>query len=789
MNILSYLTKGKLHMIEAKHLKTERLPAALVQPAVALKARPFAMDRVRLLDGPMKDAMKLNGEYLQSLEQDRLLRSFRINAKLPAPGVPLGGWEEPNCEIRGHFAGHYLSALALMYAATGDDVYRTRGASMVAELLKCQQAMGGGYLCAFPEKEWDEWEAGTYKWAPWYVVQKMLSGLLDQHEYCGNAKALEMASAIASYFNNRLDRLSDEQIAEALATGKHRQTYGHETGSIVAAFWRLYLAAGDPASRTLALRLEKKPFLSKMDRQEDVLAGRHAVTHINEILGCAAKHEATGDVQQAAIVRFFWHCIVLSRTYATGSSTVNEMWPAPGKLAGTLGRDNQESCITYLMLQLTRRLFTVDPNGTYADFYEKALLNSVLGIQNLRGLPRYYTALATDSRIPESIEYACCAGTGIESFAKLNDSIYFHDDAGIWINLFVASTVEWAEKGVRLEQRTKFPAEGASTLKVAAAQPVEFELRIRVPGWASKGATVKINGTGVETTALPGSYLTLKRLWNDGDAVQISMPMDIRTEPMPEYPEWVAVLYGPVLLAGIFEKDTAGQSAQGSAATLPRVPSSNQVFVGDPTTPNTWLRADAGQPLTFHTVGQRDSMKFIPFNHVRKERYGIYWPVLRPGSESLDQMMDIVRTLGLAIDCIDVGDAVSEKAHDLQGKDTEAGRHLGRPWRHGNWFSYQLKVILDQPTSLYCVYWSADTGGRFDILVDGVKIGEQTLECSRPGKTFFGVTYSLPSEMTKGKNKITVTLQAHPAKKAGALFGIATLKNEQTRLKHESPTK
>jgi len=741
--------------------ESTRAPAAAKGSVVKMALAPFPLHQVRLLEGPCQTAQEANRRYLHLLDSDRLLYTFRVNAGLEAPGEPLGGWEAPNVEVRGHFVGHYLSACALMYASMGDRALKAKADALVAELAKCQRALGGGYLSAFPESYWDRLEAmRNPPWAPYYVIHKIMAGLLDVHVYCGNAQALAVAEGMARYFKRRADKLSPAQMDRLLTV---------EFGGMSEALHDLYSITGNPAQLELAHRFDQAAFLGPLALEHDNLAGLHANTHIPKILGAARRYELTGDARYRTAALYFWDRIANTRSYATGGSNQGEHWGEPGKLARTLASDNQESCTTYNMLKLTRRLFSWTADPAYADYYERAFFNGILGTQQPdSGMLMYFTPLATGHTKQFGTPYDsfwCCYGTAIESFAKLGDSIYFHDDDGIYVNLFIASKVNWAQKGVELEQITRFPEQAGTTLVVHAERPVSLALHIRVPHWTGGGARVKVNGKTAAARPKPASYLVLKRKWRDGDRVELDLPMSLRAEPMPDDPELAAIMYGPLVLAGRTDHVA--------------------FFLGDMANPASWFHPVLGRPLTFRTSGQPTDITFVPLNRIMNERYGVYFVITGEGSLRHRQLLAAQEARrkreARVVDRVVPNDAASEAAHNLQGQNTGSGTLRDKGWRHatdGGWWSWDLKVLPDAPMTLACTYWGDDVAPRtFDIVVDGTVVATYALDRNQPGE-FFEVEHPLPRELTKGKEKAAVRFEAHPGNLAGGCFGCAVLKRE-----------
>ncbi len=612
---------------------------AVGEGAGVQKLQPFDLTQVHLLDQRLTDAQRKDLEYLLSLEPDRLLYAFRKNAGLDAPGTPLGGWEAPTCEVRGHFVGHYVSACALMYANTGDERLLERGNLMVAELAKCQQTLGGGYLSAFPETLWDRLESGkNLPWAPFYTMHKIMAGLYDQHTLCGNAQALDMMKGMAAYFAKRTEKYSHEEWNKVLDKT--------EEGGFCEALWNLYGLTGDPAHRALAEKFEKSSFLDPLARGTDNLTNRHGNTHIPLVVGAMRRYELLGEPRYEYLSEFFWDRVITARSFASGGSTNAEVWGEPFKLANTLSRSNHETCKTYNMLRLTRHLICATADAHYGDYYERAFFNGILGTQEPEsGMLEYY--VPQDSGFQRVFGSACdafwcCTGTGVESYAKLADSIYFHDAGSMYVNLFISSQVVWKEKGITLEQTTGFPKEQGTTLAVHTAKPAEFGISLRIPAWVSAAAQVSVNGTPVETPVEPGTWLSIKRTWKDCDHIRLELPMRLHAWPMPDDPNLVAFMYGPVVLAGIVD-DQPNRPPVIADQPITPMPDAEKArkawyFLAETVNDLSWLEPVEGQPLTFVSTDQPFTITFKPLNAIVGERYGLYWPVIPKDSDRHRQL-------------------------------------------------------------------------------------------------------------------------------------------------------
>jgi len=589
---------------------------------VAWKVRPFPMKQVRLGEGACKVAMEADRQYLHALPPDRLLHTFRINAGLSSSAQPLGGWEAPDCELRGHYAGgHYLSACALMYASTGDEDLKNNATKVVAELGKCQAVVKSGYLSAFPVEFFDRLRERQRVWAPFYTIHKIMAGLLDMYVYCGNQQALDMVEKMAGWTAGYTGSLSYEHMQRVLGT---------EFGGMGEALCNLYAVTGKDYYLEVAQRFDKKQFFDPLAAHRDELKGLHVNTHIPQVIAAARYYELTGERRYRDIAEYFWEEVVSERSYCTGGTSNGESWNTdPGKLSTELGPSTTECCCAYNMMKLTRHLFGWSADARFMDYYERTLLNHRLGTINPEdGTMMYYLPLAsgywkTFGKPFDSLW--CCTGTGSEEYAKLTDTIYFHDDDSLFVNLYIDSQVQWPEKGLGVRQETRFPEERGTTLTIVGKSPTQLSINLRIPYWV-EGGSVKINGAALPAFASPGSYLTLNRVWKPGDKIELSLPMALHIDAMPDDETIQAVMYGPLVLAGRFEEVTRDMSYgdyEPKAGDQRKVPE----ISANSAKPTAWIEPDATRPLTFQAVGQSQPLTLIPLNRVIHERYAVYWKV------------------------------------------------------------------------------------------------------------------------------------------------------------------
>jgi DUF1680 family protein len=598
-------------------------PLAFARNPIELAVQPFGLHCVRLGDGPFKQTQDWNIGYLKRLDPDRLLHVFRVNAGLASSAQPLGGWEAPQCELRGHFVGHYLSALAIGYAATGDVTLQARGEAMAKGLAECQTMLNrGGYLSAFPVEYFQRLEATGKVWAPFYTLHKIMAGLLDMHVRAGSQVALEVLTGMA--------RWVDDWTASR-PPGRMQEILKIEFGGMSDVLYELSAVTHDDRFARTGDRFNKNEFLSPLARNQDQLRGLHANTHIPQVIGAARRYELSADHRFHDVADFFWNTIVGSRTYVTGGSSNREHWKTlPNQLAVEWrdAPEHQECCCAYNMLKLTRHLFGWQPQARYMDYYERVLLNHRLGaIQPQTGHSVYFLSLASGAWKTPGLEtdtFWCCNGTAIEEFGKLGDSIYYRDAEGLWLNLFIASRLEWPERGISATQDTRFPEQAGTRLTIERAPGTAWTLRIRIPAWTS-AARIRVNGKPVDAIATPGSYASISRHWQKGDRVEVDLPMKLRREFIADDPSLEAYLYGPVVLAGQFPKgvvppDGDRMKAPDLRAAPCEVPPLR--VRGRPL--ESWLTRVSGSPLVWRTRGLEREIEFKPLAE-SWERYAVYW--------------------------------------------------------------------------------------------------------------------------------------------------------------------
>ncbi len=593
---------------------------------VPKKIESFPMQNVRITAGPCNESQDLNLAYLKRLDTDRLVHNFRVNAVLPSSAKPYGGWEAPDCEVRGHFTGHFLSACALMYSSTGSTEMKAKGDAVVVALAECQAKLGGGYLSAFPSSYLDRLKTHQKIWAPFYTYHKILAGMLDMSTHCGNQQALDVAKGMAHWTDTWSAPVPEAQMQQILEV---------EYGGMNEALYNLATLTGDDHYVTIGDRFTKKRFFNPLALRRDELRGLHVNTHIPQVIGAARRYELSGDQRFHDVADFFWYEVTSARAYVTGGTSNNEHWLVePRHLAAELkmGSDTTECCCAYNMLKLTRTLYEWTGDPRYFDYYERTLLNHRLGtVQPETGHTQYYLSIvpgAWRTFNTEDHSFWCCTGTGVEEYSKLNDSIYFHDDSGVYVNLFIASELTWKEKALTLRQETRFPEVSATKLIIASAPASPLSIHLRIPTWAGPDLTVKLNGKPVEALASPGSYLTIHRAWTNGDQLELDMPMHLHLVPMPDEPSTQAILFGPIVLAGNLGENNI-ESSKVNGPEGPKLKDAQlevPAFRAVSESPASWIKPGE-KALTFHTTDQPRNIPLAPFYQTVSNRYSIYWTI------------------------------------------------------------------------------------------------------------------------------------------------------------------
>ncbi len=753
-----------------------------IKPVVPIKAYAFNLADVRLTTSIFSKAMELDAAYLLSLKPDRFLYRFRLNAGLAPKDSIYGGWESQG--VSGHSLGHYLSACAMMYASSGNKLFKQRVDYIVGELALCQQLRKTGYVGGIPHEDsifaqvsrGDINSAGfdlNGGWVPWYTIHKLLAGLADAYLYCDNKQALAILEKFAGWISNTTKNLDQEQWQKMLAA---------EHGGMNEVLANLYAFTGNRMHLELSRKFYHHQVLDALAQQKDELAGKHANTQIPKIIGMARLYELTAAKNDKTIANFFWHTVVQEHSYVIGGNSDYEHFSAPGKLNDHLSTNTTETCNTYNMLKLTRHLFSWQPNAAYMDYYERALYNHILASQNNQdGMMCYYVPLqaGTSKQFNTPFEsFWCCTGSGMENHVKYGEQIYSAGtDGSLYVNLFIPSVLQWKARGLSVEQQTNYPSTDKTQVVIHSNKPQAFTVKLRKPGWATS-VWVKINNQSISPTIDADGFIIIKRTWKDNDKIELRMPMQVYTESIMDNPDRVAFLYGPLVLAGVLPA--------ASENPMEDVP----VLVADKNSLATSLHKK-GNAIAFSTNGisKPYSVNMIPFYAINNERQMVYFDIYSNQQWLLHKAeIEAAKKLAAEIesrttDHLRIGEMQPERDHNLQGENTfsgQMGEYKWRDARDGGWFSFDMKLAGgDTKQILRCQYWGSDGGGRvFDILVNGEKIATETLTASNPNK-FIYKEYAIPNNFTLNKELVTVKIQAHPGKTAGGLFDCKIIRAEE----------
>lgn len=766
----------------------------------------FPLSQVRLLDGPFKHACDLNVEVLLQYDVDRLLAPFLKEAGLPPKGEVFPNW----ADLNGHVGGHYLSALAIHYAATGNEACKQRMDYMVSELKRCQQKHGNGYVGGIPNgmKAWKEIQKGNVAivwkyWVPWYNVHKTYAGLRDAWAYGGNEEARQMFLDLCDWGLTVIDPLTDQQMEHML---------GNEFGGMDEVYADAYGMTGDVKYLDAAKRFSHHWLLDSMAAGIDNLDNKHANTQVPKVVGyqriaelsALAGRKADADTYRKA-ADFFWSTVVNNRSLSIGGNSRREHFAAADDCKSYVeDREGPESCNTNNMLKLTEGLFRLSPEARYADFYERAMYNHILSTQHPRhgGYVYFTSARPAHYRVysaPNSAMW-CCVGTGMENHGKYGEFIYSHEGDNLYVNLFVASRLDWKEKGITLTQETRFPDEETSRLTLRMKKPVKARLLIRHPWWSKAGEMkVMCKGKDYAAGSQPSGYIAIDRKWKDGDIIEITAPMQVTIEELPNVPNYIAIMRGPILLGARMGTDhldglVADDSRWGHIAHGPLVSVFDTPFIiGNRREIQAKLedmKPVADKPLCYTVPGlfteKYKDLQLEPFFRLHDCRYMMYWLSMndreyadfqKAAQEAEQRKLLLDRR---TIDAVATAEQQPEVDHQLKYENSQTGHFEGEPWRdarNGGYFSYNLLTNGETDLSLMVRYWGNETANRsFDILLDGKLLAEENLVGKWKRSELVNVEYPIPADMLQGKQSVTVTFRSKPGNIAGGVFYVRMLR-------------
>jgi DUF1680 family protein len=597
-------------------------------------AKFFRLGDVRLGEGPFLRAQQLDADYLLRLDPDRMLANFRSNARLAPRAAVYGGWEsqEPWVEIRchGHTLGHFLTAASCMYQSTGDKRFSERVDYIVRELAECQENTGG-WLTAFPDGVAplrDSLAGQPFAGVPWYTTHKILAGLLDAHVQARDPRALGVLERFVNWIAAAANDVPDERFQKML---------DREHGGMNELLANLHELTRNRSYQLLALRFSHRAVLEPLVRNEDRLDGLHSNTQIPKVIGFSRIHDVTGDQDYGAAARNFWDMVTRTRSFVTGGHGDGEHFFPKSEFAKHLGSaKTMETCCTHNMLRLTRTLFERQASTEFTDYYERALYNGILASQDPQsGMNTYFQATRPGYvRLYHTPfdSFWCCTGSGMENHARYGENIYALADRTVFVNLYIASTLEWREAGVTITQETRFPDSDITRLTVRCRDPDGIPLAFRQPAWCTK-PSVRVNGRRLAASGeASGGYVRLPRPVRDGDVVEIQLPMKLALVALPNDPDYAALSYGPIVLAArlgtqgltpgsqLIVNERRSGTMLDEKMEIPRWPKPLSQLVAN-------TKRTSRDELRFTTRGFADgrSVELVPWFRLTNERYNLYW--------------------------------------------------------------------------------------------------------------------------------------------------------------------
>ncbi|REC79236.1 glycosyl hydrolase [Chryseobacterium elymi] len=707
----------------------------------------FPLNKVHLSESIFSKAMQTDEKYILSMDADRLLAPYLKEAGLKPKKENYPNWE--NTGLDGHIGGHYISALALMYASTGDPKIRQRLDYMIDELERCQNLSGNGYLSGVPngKKIWKEIADGNIRaatfglndrWVPLYNIHKIYSGLRDAYWYADSEKAKKMLIKLTDWMADEVSALSDEQIQDMLRS---------EHGGLNEVFADVYDITKNLKYLKLAHRFSHLAILNPLLIQEDKLTGIHANTQIPKVIGFKKIADLENNKEWSNAADFFWTNVTQKRSAIIGGNSVSEHFNPINDFSGMIKSiEGPETCNTYNMLKLSKELYATNPKSSYVDYYERALYNHILSTQNPeKGGFVYFTPMRPGHyRVysqPET-SFWCCVGSGMENHAKYGEMIYAYSDEDLYVNLFIPSILKWSEKKLVLRQENNFPENPSTKLIFDVVPKSNLNLKLRAPEWAKASEiTISVNGKNVNVPVDAEGYFTINKKWKKGDVIEVKMPMHLSAEQLPDHSDYFAFKYGPIVLAAKYGKENqdglfADDSRGGHIAHGPQIPLNEiPTILGSSTSVLSHLETVNEKDLTFRLKGLYPQNKFsnglelVPFYKIQEERYIIYFPQANQDKieaiqkQKAKEEEEIRKLDNITTDKIQLGEQQPESDHFIDSKDSSTGYMEDRHFREAKgWFSYQMRNKDKNAKYLYLIYFDANNNRTLNAEINGVKV-------------------------------------------------------------------
>lgn len=699
----------------------------------------FRLDQIMLLESPFKQAMDVNKRYILEMDVDRLLAPYMKEAGIPWSAENYGNWESGGLD--GHIGGHYLSALAMTYASTGDPDIGSRLDYMLAQLRVAQEASGSGYLSGVPggKKIWEELRNGQIKaasfslndrWVPLYNIHKIFAGLRDAYQIAGKEQAKPMLIELTDWFMELTSNFTEEQFQEILIS---------EHGGLNEIFADVYELTSDERYLNLAKQMSHQTLLNPLLAREDRLTGMHANTQIPKVIGFQQIALLSGDEEMGHASKYFWDIVVNQRSVSIGGNSVREHFhPANDFSSMISSEEGPETCNSYNMLRLSEKLFKKSPQASYFDYYERTLFNHILSSQHPeQGGFVYFTSMRPNHYRVYSQPHEnfwCCVGSGLENHAKYGQAIYALSKNDLYINLFIASKLDWEEKGIKLIQQTNFPYQEGTSISFAHEGTVEAKLRLRYPNWVRPGKLkVFVNQEEIEVLRDNEGYVLIQGLWSKNDQIEVEFPMEVRKENLPDGSPWVSFLYGPIVLGA----KTSQEGLQGLIADGSRM---GHVASG-PMTPleltpvlkraQETLPIKSSDNLTFELKAEdlltsAASIELVPFFSIHDSRYQVYWPEIdskdyQEFRKELQSKDELIRKLeAITVDKISLGEQQPESEHAFKGEQTLTGQKDGLFWRSTRSFiQYELKNMDAEGKVLRITLFKPESSEAYKLFLNG----------------------------------------------------------------------